>query len=283
MKSLFVLFFIPFLLMADRLPTVAISSENDIAYLQNIAAHIPITITAYNTSLENILALQNKKIDFAIINSDSAYHAQEMMPTIRSIVALYPKMLTFITKKDANITSIKDIKNKHLHIAYAGKDMQLFKQVLSTYDINDNTKAMTFESAKEKLKSGELDGFFSLLGHPSRQLKELSLEQHIALIPLFGKKFDQLKSDFSYILKGGVPEKMYGVEEDIKSIGVKALLVTRADVNETLVHSITKDILENMQEIKKTNLTYRGISKKSLLKGLVIPQHKAATKAFNEF
>ena len=74
---------------------------------------------------------------------------------------------------------------------------------------------------------------------------------------------------------------MYGTKEAIKSIGVKALLVTREDVNKSVVHAITNSILQNMQEIKKSNYAYRGISKKCLLEGLVIPQHKVAIKAFN--
>ena len=177
LKSLIILFFVPYFLLAEKIPSIAISSENDIAYLQKIAKHTPITITSYNTSLENIQALKRKEIDFAIINSDSAYHAQKMVPALRSIGALYPKMLALITKKESNITSILDIKSKHLTIAFTGKDTQLCKQVLAIYDIDSTRQIMTFESAKEKLRVGKLDAFFSLVGHPARQIKELSLEQ----------------------------------------------------------------------------------------------------------
>lgn len=73
------------------------------------------------------------------------------------------------------------------------------------------------------------------------------------------------------------------LENDIKSIGIKALLVTREDVNESAVQTVTKVILENIKTIKKTNFIYRGISKKSLLEGLILPQHKGASKAFNAY
>lgn len=238
---------------------------------------------SFNTSMQNIQALKDKKVDFAIINSDNAYDMKKSSPRLKSVVALYPKMLAFITKKGSNITSVLDLNDKKIEACYTCKGTQsLCKKIFSAWDINHEYAPVPFAEAKEQLEDGKVKGVFSLVGHPDLELEKLNNELSITFVPLFGKKFDQLRNDYPFILKGGMPEDVYqGLEQDIKSIGIKALLVTREDVNESVVQTVTQTILDNMKDIKKRNFIYRGISKKTLLEGLILPQHKGAIKAFN--
>ena len=260
---------------------------------ENIAAISPadkiITQTLHskvslNTSMHNIQALQDKKVNFAIVNSNHAYQIKKSMPNLRAIAALYPKMLVFITKKDAHISSISQLKEKKLRINFTSKETESLCHLLfPIFEIPSDYNVSTFKEAKKGLEDGSLDGLFSLVGHPDLDIMQLNNDLNITFIPLFGKKFDQLTSDYPYILKGGMPKGIYtGLDKDIKSIGVKALLLTREDVNESTVYTATKTILSHMQTIKKTNPIYRGISRKSLLEGLILPQHQGAIKAFNE-
>ncbi len=248
-----------------------------------VIAQIFTKSVSLNTSMHNLQTLQDKKVDFAIINSDNAYEMKESMPNLRAIAALYPKMLAFITKKDANISSFSQLKEKKLHINFTSKGTQsLCQLILPAFDIKSDFNISTFMDAKTKLEDGRLDGIFSLVGHPDSDIMQLNSELNITFIPLFGKKFDQLNNDHPYILKGGIPKDIYrGLDKDTKSIGVKSLLVTREDVNKSIVFNITKNLLNNIKTIKTSNPIYRGISKKSLLEGLILPQHKGAIKAFN--
>ena len=237
---------------------------------------------SYNTSMQNLQALMDKKIDFAIINSDDAYAIKKSSPNLRTLVALYPKMLAFITKKGSNIPSILDLNDKK-KACYTSKGTQsLCKKIFSTWDISHKYIHVSFDEAKKQLEQGKVSGILSLEGHPNQDIEQLNKELSITFVPLYGKKFDQLKNDFPFILKGGMPKGVYqGLERDIKSIGIKALLVTREDVNEKMVQTVTQTILENIKDIKKRNFIYRGISKKTLLEGLIFPLHQGAIKAFN--
>ncbi len=249
-----------------------------------VIAQVLTKTVSLSTSMHNIQTLQDKKVNFAIINSDDAYTMKKSMPNLRSIAALYPKMLALITKKDANISSFSQLKEKKLHINYTCKETQsLCQLILPAFDIKSDFNTSTFADAKTKLEDGRIDGIFSLVGHPDLDIIQLNSELNITFVPLFGKKFDQLNNDHPYIVKGGIPKGIYlGLDKDIKSIGIKALLVTRKDVNESIISHITKKLLDNIKTIKTSNPIYRGISKKSLLEGLILPQHKGAKKAFNE-
>ncbi len=277
MKVIVSLFFaFTYLLYAQEIAT---SSQVD-----KVISHILKYDSSLHTSLHNIQALHEKKVDFAIVNSHQAYAMKKSMPELRSIAALYPKMLAFITKKDANISSINQIKNKKLHIAVTSDGTKSLCDLLfSTLNLPNDYNTSTFLQAKKTLLNGSIDGLFTLVGHPDSDIMQLNKELNISFIPLYGKKFDQLNNDYPYILKGGMPKGIYaGLKHDIKSIGVKALLLTREDVNESRVFDVTNKLINNMKTLKTTNAVYRGISKKSLLEGLVLPQHKAAIKAFNQ-
>ena len=236
-----------------------------------------------NTSQEVLNLLQKKQIDFAIVQGDIAYEAANTsMPNLRAITSLYPKMLAFIIKKDCNISSFKELKEKNISFSFSSYDTQhTCHKIFQTFDINASHPVQTLAQITQDMKTDKIDGFFSLLGHPNQATDALIHEHNLTLIPLFGKKFDQLKNDNSFFIKGGMPKGVYGLKEDVKSIGVKALLVTTKEMNETTVYNITKMILENMDTFKKENPIYRGISKKGLLNKIPISQHKGATKAFN--
>jgi TRAP transporter TAXI family solute receptor len=271
-------------LHADVL-TLGITHYVDKVISDTLNKTMHIQIREVNSSLENIRLLEKKQIDFAIVQSDIVYQeAKKSLPNLRVIMGLYPKILAFIVRKDANISTIEELKNKKLKLAYTTDDAKaLDNRIFTAFNILPSLKKVSYYQAKKDILSGDLDGFFSLQGHPNQATDTLLREHNLTLIPLYGKKFDQLKNDFPFIVKGGMPKGIYKLEEDIKSVGVKALLITTKEMNESTVYEITKTILENMDTFKEANPVYRGISKKDSLEKLILPQHKGATKAFNAF
>jgi TRAP transporter TAXI family solute receptor len=73
-----------------------------------------------------------------------------------------------------------------------------------------------------------------------------------------------------------------GVDHDTVTYGVKAVLVTSTKASDKVVHAMVKSILDNFDAFKKLHPAYKTITKKSLLDGLSVPQHKGAIKAFKE-
>lgn len=231
---------------------------------------------------QNISLLEHKKADFVLTNSDIAHKAYQKDDKLRAVVALYPKVLTFITYKDSNITSFEDIQKVLSKVTICDQSGST-QSLLSSLGVEQNLTQLDFSTTQKELKERKIKGFFTLLAHPDPKLERLHKEQNITVVPLYGKKFDQLKMRHSFILKGGIPEGLYqGIDHDIKSICIKEVLLTRADVNESRVYTLTKSLLENIQTIKKTHPIFRGISKKHLLEHLSIPQHEGAIKAFND-
>ena len=274
--------------MADKVLTIGISHPEDKLVSSILNQKLFIQNRESNASTQSIQLLQKHQVDFAIVQADIAYKATRVddntSPKLRAVLTLYPEMLAYIThKKETPINFESSIKNAK-SIAFCDTDTHSTAHTIFTaFDIDCEHKIKNIAEAKVAFQSHEIDGFITLRGHPNHQLSQFITEQNLTLVPLYGKKFDQLASDRGYFIKGGIPEKVYGVKEDVESIGVKALLLTTQEMDEESVYNITKLILENIETFKVSDPRYRSMSVKEMLEGLSIPQHKGAIKAFNAF
>jgi len=133
------------------------------------------------------------------------------------------------------------------------------------------------------LKDNKIDGYFGVFGHPTANIKDASNSVDIDIVPLEGPAIDALVEKYSYYAKGIISKSFYkGVEKDVPSIGVKAVLVTKDSIDDKIVYTLTKTILDNFDEFKGLHPAYKTITKESLLQGMAVPQHPGAIKAFKE-
>ena len=79
-------------------------------------------------STYNINKIKNGELDFAIAQSDIVYHATEgtkefknkKVTKLRSVLAIYPELFTLVSRRDANINGIMDIKGKRINLGSPG-------------------------------------------------------------------------------------------------------------------------------------------------------------------
>jgi len=259
--------------------------------------HMPISCSVKSTpgSVYNIKKLNDGEIDFAMAQSDTVYQAyygknsfkNKPIKDLRSVMAIYPELLSLVVRKDSNITNIYDIKGKTINIDVKDSGTRVTTDtVLKVLNINKDS----FTSLKHKfidcpdlIKNKQIDGYFGVFGHPTENIKESAYGTDIDLIPIDGKAIDNLIKKYPYYSKGIIPANIYrGVNHPTPTIGVKGILVTSSTVDEDVVYKVTKAILDNFDTFKSLHPAFKHITKKSLLQGLTIKQHKGAIKAFKE-
>ena len=69
--------------------------------------------------------------------------------------------------------------------------------------------------------------------------------------------------------------------EDVPTFGVKATICTSADVPEDVVYAITKEVFENIDELK-LHPALEVLTRENMLQGLSAPLHPGAAKYFRE-
>ncbi|APW66746.1 C4-dicarboxylate ABC transporter substrate-binding protein [Poseidonibacter parvus] len=247
-------------------------------------------------SVYNINTIKNGELDFGIAQSDVVYQASngtgkfdgKQVKKLKSVMAIYPELLTLVTRKDANINGIADVKGKRINLGNPGSGNEA--TALTLFDASGIKKddlsfagALKASEMPDALRDNKIDGYFYMVGHPTANIKDASNSVDVKITPLEGSNIDSLIKKYPYFAKADVPAGMYkGNPDATPTFGVKAVLVTSDDVSEKAVYTVIKAILENFDDFKKLHPAYSNITKKSLLDGLSAPLHEGAKKYFKE-
>jgi len=239
-------------------------------------------------SIYNINAIKNKELDFGIVQNDVVYQSNKKSNSIRTVMAIYPELFTLVTRKDANIHSYKDLKNKRINIGNRGSGneataLAMFQSI--GFKKSDLKFAGSLESVEmpDALRDNKIDGYFYMVGHPTQNIINATNSVDVKITPLRGDAIDKFVNDNPYFIKSSIKGGLYkGNYSNISTFGVKAVLVTNSEVSNENVYILVKSILENFEAFKKLHPAYYNITKESLLLGLSAPLHDGAKKYFKE-
>ena len=254
------------------------------------------SVESTDGSLYNLNGIKNSDLDFGIVQSDIVYQASKgegqfkdaKLPKLRSVMAIYPELLTLVTRKDANIHNLLDIKGKKINLGNSGSGnettaLTLFKE--SGLKKSDLKEATSFSATEmpDALKNNNIDGYFYMVGHPTANIKDAANSTDISIISIEDKILNSLVEKYPYFAKSNIQAGTYkGQSSDIATFGVKAVLVANEKIDENTVYFLVKAILENFDEFKKLHPAYAHITKESLLDGLSAPLHDGAKRYFKE-
>jgi len=247
-------------------------------------------------SVYNVKAIKNGELDFGIAQSDIVYQAtngtaafkSKPIRKLKAVMAIYPELLTLVTRKDANIQTLLDIKGKRINLGNQGSGNKVTTMMLlneSQIKKSDLKFAAKLKSSHmpDALRDNKIDGYFYMVGHPTANIKDAANSVDTNIVPLTGANIDSLVRKHPYFAKANIPQGIYmGQKKAIPTFGVKAVLVTSEDVSNKTVYSVVKAILENFSDFKKLHPVYNHITKKSLLDGLSAPLHEGAKKYYKE-
>ena len=254
------------------------------------------TVESTGGSVYNVNTIKAGELDFGIAQSDTAYQAYngqgkfegKPQKNLRSVIAIYPELLAFVTRKGSGINSMKDMAGKKINIDVPGSGTRMTTEiVMDAFGIKMSSLKLKSElkstEGPNMLKDKKIDGYFGVFGHPTANIKDASNSLDINIVPITGPVIDKLVAKYPYYAKGSISATFYkGVTKDVPSIGVKAVLVSSTALDDKAVYVVTKAILDNFEAFKKLHPAYKTITKKSLLDGLSVPQHEGAKKAFRE-
>lgn len=248
-------------------------------------------------SVDNIASLTNNNYAFAMVQSDvvyQAYRGEERFtgkphPQLRSIMAIYPEVLSLVVNQKAKIKTLQDLKGKRISIGKPGSGTyftvnNLFAEMnLSLSDLVESP--LNAEESVNALKEEKIDGYFFMAGHPNVNVETASRMVNIDIIPLEDKLIENLTKKHPYYLKGEVPGRSYErFQKAVPTIGVKAVLVTSADAPDKIVELIIKTVLDNFWLFKRRHplLAQKAVTEENLLEGLGAPLHPAAEKYYKQ-
>jgi TRAP transporter TAXI family solute receptor len=211
---------------------------------------------------------------------------------LRIIANLYPEDLHLVMPKGASIKDLGGLKDKRVGIAQAGSGTQIaVLQMLQLWGVNrenmDEAELNNSQSA-ERLADGQLDGYFYAAGWPVAAMVQLASTKGMSLHSFTDEDLKKINEIIPAYIPSKIPAGVYeGIDEEIKTPAVSALLIVSDDLSEDLVYGITAAIWNDNTRRLLDNGHAKGkqITLDTALDGVAalgVPLHPGAEKFYRE-
>ena len=252
-----------------------------------------ITPQTSGASAENMETLRAGEAEIAFSQTDIAAYAiegKEMfegkpIDNIQAIGSIYPETVQLVTTEKSGIKSVEDLKGKSVSVGAPGSGVYInAMQLLEIHGLTkDDIKAqnLSFDESTDGIQSGNIDAAFVTAGTPTGAVEALSAQNDVVIIPFADDKIQSLIEKYPYYAKDNIPSGTYGIESDVNTVAVKAMLVVTKELDENLVYEMTKALYENTDKI--THAKGKFITAETALEGLGdMELHPGAAKYFEE-
>lgn len=245
-----------------------------------------------NASADNVIALQEEEAELAFVQTDVVADAIEgknafdgnAVDNVLALGSLYPETVQIVTTKDSGVTSVEDLAGKKVSVGAPGSGTFInAEQILEVHDMSMDdidTQNLDFGESVGGMKDGNIDAAFITAGTPTGAVEELSATADIVIIPIEQDKVDALIEKYPYYAPDTVPAGTYGLEEEVNTTAVLAMIAVTDSLSEDVVYDITKALYDNTDKISHAKSEY--ISLENALDGIGIDLHPGAKKYFDE-
>jgi TRAP transporter TAXI family solute receptor len=247
-------------------------------------------------SVYNVDGLRNGELEFAIVQSDVAYaafhgegaFAGRPLTGLRSVLVLYPELVTIISRDDSAIRAIGDLSHKRIYVGRQGSGTRATWEALEAalgWSQGDQAKAMELpgDSTVQALCEGTIDASLLVAGHPSTAVRTQLDACAAHFVEVSGPAVAALVARAPYFREGRIPGDVYGLAHDTPSFGGSAVLMTTAAVDSKAVAAIAKTIVSQVPDLKPRHPALAKLDVDEMVGGnMPIPLHPAASQAYKE-
>ena len=220
-------------------------------------------------------------------NGTGQFEGTEPIRGFGAVAGVYEEACQIVVKADSSINTVEDLQDKRVSVGEeeSGTE-QNAKQILAAYGLNDSLVDevnLDYSNAAEELREGKIDAFFCTAGAQTTVIGELAKKCDIRLLSIDEKSAEKLKGTYKFYTDCTIPKETYnGQTEDVKTVGVKAVLLASDKLSADTVKDITKILFENKQELQYALPVDISLDEKSAVEGITIPFHKGAVAYYEE-
>jgi TRAP transporter TAXI family solute receptor len=260
-----------------------------ICNMMNRAAGAPVcAVVASEGSAANLEALKAKAIDLAIVQSDWQYHAVTAsgteatggrFETLRAAFSLHGEPVTIVARGDSGIATLEDLKGKRVNLGMPGSTGRVSAEALLAamgWSLKD--LGTVAELAPEHQPSALCNA------HPSGAVAEATQGCGARLVPITGAPAERLVGDNPFYAFTTIPGGTYaGNPDPVQSFGLKATVVTRADVEPERIHALVKAVFEDFPAFTAQHPAFAGLEPEAMAAdGNTAPLHEGALRYYQE-
>ncbi len=256
--------------------------------LANVVAkhqsRIRLEVRESDGALQNEQLLHEKKVDLALIQSDTP-----ISPNVKAVSFLFPEMFHLIARKDVRIDDVDDLRGKRIALMPKGSGSYVLFWVLSKHYELDESKLsalpMSPIEAHAALNAGKVDALFRLVALGNESVAKLLQNPNLELVPIDQGQALQLSLpalEESEIPKGAYNGRFPIPPENLPSVAVRAMLMTRQDIKQDTIFEITRILYEARNDVVTEFPQAAMISEPKSITNLGFSFHPGAIAFYDE-
>ena len=256
-------------------------------------AGVNVTAAVGNGSQANVQELEDGLSDLAFCQSDVMAYAYQgtnlfeaPIDCFSTLGSLYQEQVQIVTC-DEGIKSVADLAGKTVSVGAAGSGVYFNAiDILGAYGITLDDITPTYQSfgdSTDSLKDGKIDAAFVVAGAPTTSIVDLSTSKQAYLVALDEEHANQLIESNPYYSLATIAAGTYtGIDEDITTVGVDAVVLVLDTVADDDVYAICADIFDNAADLVENHAKYAELSLEKGASVTSVPYHPGAAKYFGE-
>jgi len=246
----------------------------------------------------NIGQIKDGEFQFGVAQSDWQFHAVngsskwegKQFSNLRAVFSVHNEPFQIWASKKSKIKDFKGLKGKTVNIGNPGSGQRgTMEELMKAMGVDSGyfktTTELTSSEQVKALCDGKIDAFGYSVGFPNGAMEQAATcAAKASPINLTGAPVQGLISGADYYAQAVIPKGTYSNQKkDATTFGVKATVVTSADVSEEMVYLVAKAVMENFDDFKAQHPAFSFLEKKDMIKdGLSAPLHPGAIKYYKE-
>jgi TRAP transporter TAXI family solute receptor len=247
-------------------------------------------------SIENVKMVTSGEIEAGIVQADvaawsvqseHAFAGDKSVRVVRAVASLYPEKFQIVTRRDANIRNVMDLRGKRISIDEIGSGtLAVMRIVLQAHGLSEKDLLPVYLKpvfTHDKMVKGDLQGFVMMAGAPMEAVTQL-LKIGISLVPIAPEMASLIGKRFPYLVPAKIPAGVYPGIPDTPTLQVHALFVVSSAMNDDLVYQVTAALWSErtLSLLKSGHPQGKSITPQAALTGISIPLHPGAERFYRE-
>jgi TRAP transporter TAXI family solute receptor len=154
------------------------------------------------------------------------------------------------------------------------------------WEIGDFSLAEQLTASEQSLAlcHDRIQAMVYTVGHPNPSVSKAVGLCNALLVEVSGPEIDRLVKDNPYYAYTTIPGGVYHNNPDpVITFGVKATVVTSANVDADVVYTVVKSLFDGLDEFRQMHPAWGGLSAQTMVvDGLSAPLHDGALRYYSE-
>jgi uncharacterized protein len=249
-------------------------------------------------SVANIESLRRGRLDISIVPSDvlaeavagqGPFSARGPTTELRILFAGPDEMLTVVARQELGIRTVANVRGTRINIGDSGSRQRAnMERLMAALGLTrgDFVDVRELPAAEQNRAfcANELDVIVYAVAHPNGLIQDVTRTCHGRLVDVSGPAIDRMLSEYREYERAVIPGGTYSDNAaDVRTFGVRAVVVTNPRVSDTLAYEITRAVFDNLDAFRRLHPAFETLSVADMVHvGGRAPVHAGARRYYLE-